>query len=169
MGPSNRRYYRTVFPRRHREINRGGGLADATGVVEIAIERVADAVAALRNEVWVRPEHERRLLPRFRVWAPRAIYPVDAPAAVPCPLEVWLIDLSSGGIGFMSPRPLDAGLEFAFTLPSLEASESYMLCRVLHCRAAPGGSFTTGAQFIRHLESSPGSAPVSKAAEQSAG
>jgi len=137
-------------------------------VVEIPIERVADAVAALRNEVWVRPEHERRLLPRFRVWAPRAIYPVNAPPAVPCPLEVWLIDLSSGGIGFMSPRPLDAGLEFAFTIPSLETSESYMLCRVLHCRAAQGGSFTTGAQFIRHLDAPPAGAPAPKPLEQSA-
>ncbi len=136
-------------------VNRTSALADATDVVEIPIERVADAVAALRNEVWVRPEQERRLLPRFRVWAPRAIYPVNCGQDVPCPLDVWLIDLSSGGVGFMAPRALEPGLEFALSLPSLETAEAYMLCRVLHCRPATSGSYTTGAQFIRHLESPP--------------
>ena len=126
-------------------------------MLDLPLEKLADAVAALRNEVWNRPEHERRALPRIRVWAPRPIHLAGAgPAAASHdanpPLEVWLVDLACGGVGLISPRPLDVGLEFFVTLPMMEAAPVTLLCRVLHCQPAANGSFTVGARFVREVD-----------------
>lgn len=117
-------------------------------MIDLPLERLADAVAALRSEVWNHPNHERRALPRIRIWAPRAI---DLLPAAPEPLEVWLVDLACGGVGFLSPRALEVGQMFRITLPVMDASPMRLACRVLHCRPAPNGSFTVGARFIEEL------------------
>jgi len=131
-------------------------------MIDLPLEKLADAVAALRNEVWGNPDQERRALPRIRIWAPRVIYLIDP--AVPDPaasdpdgpvasevLEVWLVDLACGGIGFLSPRALDAGRAFKMTLPVMDAPSIEILCKVLHCQPAPNGSFTVGARFVKEL------------------
>ena len=124
-------------------------------MVELSLEKVADAVAALRNEVWGREELEKRALPRIRIWAPRELELADATGGAGTErLEVWLFDLACGGVGFLSPRPLDVGREFRVTLPAMDGAPSRLLCRVLHCQPAPNGSFTVGARFIRELAES---------------
>ena len=121
-------------------------------MIELPLEKIADFVAALRNEVWNCPEHERRALPRIRVWAPRTIRitgdrggraSVDSPS-----LDVWLVDLACGGVGFLSPRPLEVGVEFTVTLPSMESTPSTVTCRVLHCQPAANGTYNVGARFV---------------------
>jgi hypothetical protein len=140
-------------------------------MIDLPLEKLADAVAALRNEVWGNPEQERRALPRIRIWAPRVIYLIDpavpdpeaSDAAVPGAdgpipsevLEVWLVDLACGGIGFLSPRPLDVGRAFKMTLPVMDAPSIEILCKVLHCQPAPNGSFTIGARFVKELAAAP--------------
>ena len=120
--------------------------------MELPLERIAETVAALRNEVWNCPEHERRALPRIRVWAPRTILlTAGAPGGRPETLDVWLVDLACGGISFLSPRPLDVGQEFTLTLPSMETSAFSLLCRVHHCQAALNGTFNVGGRFITEL------------------
>jgi hypothetical protein len=121
-------------------------------MIDLPLEKLADAVAALRNEVWNRPDQERRALPRIRVWAPRTIHlqPV-APGQPAAAMEVWLVDLACGGVGFLAPRPLDAGLEFHMTLPSMESEPVTLLCRVLHSQPAPNSAFIVGARFVREL------------------
>jgi hypothetical protein len=121
------------------------------GMMELPLERIADTVAALRNEVWNCPEHERRSLPRIRVWAPRTIHLVATPGAAPEPLDVWLVDLACGGISFLSARPLEVGKEFTLSLPSMETSAFRLLCRVHHCQAALNGTFNVGGRFIQEL------------------
>jgi hypothetical protein len=141
-------------------------------MIDLPLEKLADAVAALRNEVWGNPEHERRALPRIRIWAPRVIYLLDP--AVPDPdgsaageaLEVWLVDLACGGIGFLSPRPLDVARAFKLTLPVMDAAPIDLLCKVLHCQPAPNGSFTIGARFVKELNASePADEPASGGTE----
>ena len=141
-------------------------------MLDLPLEKLADAVAALRNEVWGNPEHERRALPRIRIWAPRAIRLLDPAAANPDDaaaqniataeeLEVWLVDLACGGIGFLSPRPLDVGRAFLLSLPIMDAAPVNLFCKVLHCQPAPNGSFTIGGRFIKELETT---APANEAA-----
>ncbi len=43
--------------------------------MELSLERVADAVMALRVDLRDRPDLERRQLPRFPVWAPTMLHP----------------------------------------------------------------------------------------------
>ena len=130
-------------------------------MIDLPLEKLADAVAALRNEVWGNPEQERRALPRIRIWAPREIRLIDPAASDAATndgsgpaetLEVWLVDLACGGIGFLSPRPLDVGRPFTLTLPVMDAAPMSLLCRVLHCQPAPNGSFTIGGRFVKELE-----------------
>ena len=126
-------------------------------MMDLPLEKLADAVAALRNEIWGNPEQERRALPRIRVWAPRAIHLVrasDPGGPGTEPLEVWLVDLACGGIGFLSPRALDVGREFTLTLPVMDADPIGLRCRVLHCQPAPNGSFIVGGRFVRELPES---------------
>ena len=127
-------------------------------MIDLPLEKLADTVAALRSEVWGNPDQERRALPRIRIWAPREIRLIDPAVADPDAsaatetLEVWLVDLACGGIGFLSPRPLDVGRAFSLTLPVMDAPSVNLLCRVLHCQPAPNGSFTIGARFVKELE-----------------
>lgn len=117
--------------------------------MELSLERVADAVMALRIDLRDRPDLERRQLPRFPVWAPRVIRPTGPNAAAP--LEVWLIDVACGGVGFLSPTPLEVGSELYVSIPGAEQSEVHARCRVVHCRQAANGSYLLGAQFVEEV------------------
>jgi hypothetical protein len=128
--------------------------------MELSLERVADAVMALRVDLRDRPDLERRQLPRFPVWAPRTLYPAgDAwgtGVGATTPFEVWLIDIACGGVGFHSRQPLTAGQQFYVALPAAEGTESVLLCTVVHCRRAANGSYTGGAQFVKEVAEIPG-------------
>ena len=127
--------------------------------MELSLERVADAVMALRIDLRDRPDLEKRQLPRFPVWAPRTIRPTTGAVAgvpVPAPLEVWLIDIACGGIGFVSSDPLHAGTEFHVAIPAAEGPEMHVLARVVHCRRMANGSYTSGAQFVKEVQEIPG-------------
>ena len=136
-------------------------------MIELSLEKLADAVAALRNEIWNCPEHERRSLPRIRVWAPRTIrltYPAASgtAASVGTPVDVWLVDLACGGVSFLSPRTIPVDQEFTLALPSMESTASTLHCKVLHCQPAPNGSYLVGARFLG--ETADTSQPISAAA-----
>ena len=122
--------------------------------MELSLERVADAVMALRVDLRDRPDLEKRQLPRFPVWAPRTIHPAGGGAAGA--FEVWLIDIACGGIGFISARPLETGNEFYVSIPAAEGSELHALARVVHCRRMANGSYTSGAQFVKEVTEIPG-------------
>ena len=128
--------------------------------MELSLERVADAVMALRVDLRDRPDLERRQLPRFPVWAPRTLHPVGdawgAGVGATAPFEVWLIDIACGGVGFHSRQPLLAGQEFTVVLPAAEGTESVMRCKIVHCRKAVNGSYTGGAQFVAEVPHTPG-------------
>ena len=125
--------------------------------MQISIERLKDAVAAMRSDLSGRPAHERRLLPRYRVWAPAMVVPCDGVGAKAGPsFEVWVLDLSRGGLGFMSSRPLKTGQCFRFTLPSNDPAvpPQHTVSQVVYCTPAASGSHTVGARFVAELPSS---------------
>lgn len=128
--------------------------------MQLSLERVADAVMALRVDLRDRPDLERRQLPRFPVWAPTMLHPTgkawDAGADAIEPFEVWLIDISCGGVGFVSKAGLTVGQKFAVTIPAAETAAMTILCNVVHCRRAANGAFVVGAQFLKELSEVPG-------------
>ena len=138
--------------------------------MELSLERVADAVMALRVDLRDRPDLERRQLPRFPVWAPTVLRPVGEGwgpgAGATAPFEVWLIDIACGGIGFVSKVPLASGVQFSVTIPAAEGGPIVILCTVVHCRRAANGSHIAGAQFVRELVEEP--APSASVAPQCA-
>ena len=138
--------------------------------MELSLERVADAVMALRVDLRDRPDLERRQLPRFPVWSPTMLRPVGEGwgpgAGATSPFEVWLIDIACGGIGFVSKVPLTNGQQFAVTIPAAEGGPIVILCNVVHCRRAANGSHVAGAQFVRELAEEP--APSASVAPQCA-
>ena len=123
--------------------------------MELSLERVADAVMALRVDLRDRPDLERRQLPRFPVWAPTMLHPTGdnwgPGTGATTPFEVWLIDIACGGVGFVSKVPLTVGQHFGVTIPAAECPPIAILCNVVHCRRAANGSFVVGAQFIKEL------------------
>lgn len=129
--------------------------------MQLSLERVADAVMALRVDLRDRPDLERRQLPRFPVWAPTMLHPTgDAwgtGTGATTPFEVWLIDLSCGGVGFVSKSGLTVGQQFGVTIPAAETAAMTILCNVVHCRRAANGTFVIGAQFLKELSEMPGS------------
>ena len=128
--------------------------------MEITLDRLQGAVAAMRSDLSQRPADERRLLPRYRVWAPAMVVPCDAGGAkAGASFEVWVLDLSRGGVGFMSGRPLRVGQYFRFTLPSDAPSVPplHTVSQVVYCTAAAAGSHTVGAKFVSELPAVSGS------------
>jgi hypothetical protein len=125
--------------------------------MQITLDRLKSAVAAMRSDLSDRPSHERRILPRYRVWAPAMVVPCDASGAkAGASFEVWVLDLSRGGLGFMSSRPLKVGQCFRFTLPSNEpaVSPQHTVSQVVYCTPAASGSHTVGAKFLAELPAS---------------
>ena len=128
--------------------------------MDLSLERVADAVMALRVDLRDRPDLERRQLPRFPVWAPRTLHPTGdlwgTGIGAGAPFEVWLIDIACGGIGFHSRQALLAGQQFYVVLPAAEGAESVLRCDVVHCRRAVNGTYTGGARFVEEVPQIPG-------------
>ena len=122
--------------------------------MQISHARLECAVAAMRSDLSQRPEHERRLLPRYRVWAPTMVVPCDADGAkAGASFEVWVLDLSRGGVGFISGRPLKIGQALRFTLPSddPEVRPLHTVSEVVYGSPAAAGSHTFGARFVAEL------------------
>ena len=123
--------------------------------MQITLARLEGAVAAMRRDMSQRPADERRLLPRYRVWAPAMVVPCDAGGGkAGSSFEVWVLDLSRGGLGFMSGRPLKVGQHFRFTLPSDDAMAApplHTVSQVVYCTPAAAGSHTVGAKFVAEL------------------
>ena len=85
--------------------------------------------------------------------APAIVVPCDADGAkAGASFEVWVLDLSRGGLGFMSGRPLKVGQHFRFTLPDESpAPPLHTVSRVVYCSPAAAGSHTVGAKFVAEL------------------
>jgi hypothetical protein len=122
--------------------------------MQITLERLESAVAAMRSDLSGRPADERRLLPRYRVWAASVVVPCDAAGAKAGPsFEVWVLDLARGGLGFMSSRPLKLGQCFRFVLPTADPASPplHTVSQVVYCSPAAAGSHTVGAKFSAEL------------------
>lgn len=124
-------------------------------------EQLAEAVTCLRRDFRDRLDQERRVLPRFRVWAPMAVRGVVAQATTES-YTIWVRDLSRGGIGIMYIRPLQLGEQFVIELPRFDGTSHALVCSVVYCRGAGPDMHSIGARF----ESDWQEAPLEAAAAQ---
>jgi hypothetical protein len=124
--------------------------------MHLAHEHLAEIVTCLRRDFRDRMNHERRVLPRFRVWAPVdiALLPAAADGAggTPATVTVWMRDLSRGGMGLMHTRALGAGTPFVIRLPLIDGNPMPLLCEVVYCRGATGDLFSMGCKFVGNYQ-----------------
>jgi len=110
-----------------------------------------EIVAALRLADKERNWHDRRQYPRVPMQKCMAIIPyrsgVTGEAA-----DVWIRDISMGGVGMVHFKPMEPDEEFLIRLPQLSGHQM-MLCRVSYCAPLSGengnGMFGIGARFVR--------------------
>ena len=69
-------------------------------------------------------------------------------------MEVWMRDISQGGIGLVHNQPMERGDEFLIHLPEA-GTEAKVRCRVTYCAPLMGkasqGLFGIGARFVEEL------------------
>jgi len=110
--------------------------------MELSAELLRSTIAALRSD-----SVEGRKHPRAPIRSRVKILPVVS-GALGAPVEVWTRDISSGGIGIISPAPLTAGSAFIVRLPDAQGGAMYLRCTVRNCISQAKQIFIIGSSFI---------------------
>ncbi len=63
------------------------------------------------------------------------------------PIEVWTRDISAGGLGITSSKPLRPDRKFIVRLPQLDNVPVYLLCTVRNCAEIAKNVYQIGASF----------------------
>lgn len=123
--------------------------------MRLSHELLAEFVTCLRQELRDGLGHERRSLPRFKVWAPLRITPLvgDTPGK---PYRVWVRDVSRGGIGLMYPKPATLGDEFLISMPVMEGEPQWLVCKVVYCSGSIEDMYSIGTMFEQRWDRSGG-------------
>ena len=115
--------------------------------MELPHELLAECVTCLRRDQKDRLGQERRVLPRFRIWAPLDVEP--GPDRKVGAITAWVRDLSRGGIGIMHTQRLEPGTQFIVTLPRMDGGPERLVCQVVYCADGAPDLYSIGAQFLR--------------------
>jgi len=118
--------------------------------VELSARTVSEIAAALQSLQQASTPGERRALSRVPMQTCMAIFPVGASASLE-PREIWVRDLSGGGVGLLDRQPMPIDQEFTIDLPRPDGCTIRMLCAVSYCQRASPSLFTVGARFIQKL------------------
>lgn len=118
-------------------------------MTELSAELLESTLRGLRAD----RVHNRKH-PRAPMRVKLTLYPI-ADRAVGKPKEVWTRDLSSGGIGLLSPEPMRPGSTFIIRLPRNDGGKHlHLLCTVKNCEQQAKGVFAVGASFVEVNHSS---------------
>lgn len=99
-------------------------------------------MSALKSDVI--PSDEKRRSPRVGVGA-RGIVLVHSTRR---PLNVYIRDLSAGGVGLTCDQQLKPGEHLSLMLSRSDGKSSHVLYEVRHCRQAINGIYDVGAQLV---------------------
>ena len=113
-------------------------------------EMFTGIVAAMRLRVGARTWEDRRSLGRIPMQKCMAIIPYKSGVAGES-VNVWVRDISAGGLGLIHTRAMETGEEFVITLPRIDGTELPVVCSVAHCASLAPELFTIGAQFTSVL------------------
>src|SRR4029453_932821 len=111
--------------------------------VELPERTVSDIASALQSLQQASVAGERRALSRVPMQTCLAILPVSAGVKQE-PREIWVRDLSGGGVGLLDWQPMALEAEFTIELPKPDGSTLRMLCAVTYCHRASPSLFTIG-------------------------
>jgi hypothetical protein len=114
--------------------------------MDLEAEEFTGIVAAMRLRGGARAWDDRRSMGRIPMQKCMAIIPFKTGATGET-INVWVRDISAGGIGLVYAHRMEAGDEFVIRLPRVDGSELAMLCTVTHCASLAPELFTIGASF----------------------
>lgn len=103
-------------------------------------------VAAMRLRAGSRTWEDRRSLGRIPMQKCIAIIPYKQGESGEA-VNVWVRDLSAGGIGLVHSHPMEAGEQFVVRLPKMDGTDVPVVCVVTHSASLSPDLFTIGARF----------------------
>src|SRR4051812_10471385 len=69
-------------------------------------------------------------------------------AAIGAPVEAWIRDVSTSGVGLTHNRPLPPGQWIDLKLPDGSGGVISLACTIVHCQPISQGQYRIGAKFV---------------------
>jgi PilZ domain-containing protein len=117
----------------------------------LTAEVFKDVIGALRSDDNSNRVLDKRASPRVGLRTKLAIVAGPAGAFEQPPVEVWLRDLSAGGIGIVHNREMERGAPFVAHLPRRQGAALRVLYEVAHCKRLAKDLYSIGARLSRIL------------------
>jgi PilZ domain len=117
----------------------------------LTAEVFKDVISALRSDDNSNRVLDKRSSPRVGLRTKLAIVPGPAGPFEVTPVEVWLRDLSAGGMGIVYNREMDRGTPFVAHLPRRQGPALRVLYEVAHCKRLAKDLYSIGAKLSRIL------------------
>lgn len=118
--------------------------------MNLEVETLTGIVAAMRLRGGTRTWEDRRAMGRIPMQKVMAIIPYRTGMTGEA-VNVWIRDISAGGMGLIHSHRMEPNEEFVIRLPRVDGSEMPLVCAVAHCTALGPELFTIGARFVRTL------------------
>ena len=117
----------------------------------LTAEVFKDVVSALRSDDNSNRVLDKRSSPRVGLRTKLAIVTGPTGPFEAAPVEVWLRDLSAGGIGIVHSREMERGTPFVAHLPRRQGAALRVLYEVAHCKRLAKDLYSIGAKLNRIL------------------
>ena len=117
----------------------------------LTAEVFKDVISALRSDDNSTRVLDKRSSPRVGLRTKLAIVTGPTGAFEAAPIEVWLRDLSAGGIGIVHNQDLERGTPFVAHLPRRQGAALRVLYEVAHCKRLAKDLYSIGAKLSRIL------------------
>ena len=117
----------------------------------LTAEVFKDVIGALRSDDNSSRVLDKRSSPRVGLRTKLAIVTGPTGAFEAAPVEVWLRDLSAGGMGIVHNVEMDRGTPFVAHLPRRQGPPLRVLYEVAHCKRLSKDLFSIGAKMTRIL------------------
>ena len=117
----------------------------------LTAEVFKDVISALRSDESSTRLLDKRTSPRVGLRTKLAIVTGPTGPFEPPPVEVWLRDLSAGGMGLVHTRELEPGVTFVAHLPRRQGPPLRVLYEVAHCKRLSKDLYSIGAKLTRIL------------------
>jgi hypothetical protein len=117
----------------------------------LTAEVFKDVVSALRSDDNSTRVLDKRTSPRVGLRTKLAIITGPTGAFEAAPIEVWLRDLSAGGIGIVYAKEMERGTSFVAHLPRRQGNALRVLYEVAHCKRLAKDLYSIGAKLSRIL------------------